>query len=86
MKCNVGPRERIARFAIGAGTGIAALTVPMSTWKRVALGAVAAAEITTAAVRYCPVNQVIGVDNCPEGEEMKHAERDAIAEIRGAGI
>jgi len=39
---------------------------PMTAWKRIALGAVAAAEVITATTRYCPVNKLLGIDNCPE--------------------
>jgi hypothetical protein len=66
MRCNVGPRERVIRLAAGMATAAIALSRPMSPWKRVGLGSVAAAEIITAITRYCPVNQLVGMDNCPE--------------------
>ncbi len=66
MTCNVGPRERIIRLASGMALGAVAAGKPMSTWKRIGLGAVAVAQIVTATTRYCPVNQLFGIDNCPE--------------------
>jgi len=46
--------------------GTAAAGRQMALWKRLALGAVAVAQIVTATTRYCPVNQLFGIDNCPE--------------------
>jgi len=66
MTCNVGPRERIIRLASGMAIGTAAAGRQMALWKRLALGAVAVAQIVTATTRYCPVNQLFGIDNCPE--------------------
>jgi len=66
MNCNVGPRERIIRLASGMALGALAAGRPMTAWKRIALGAVAAAEVITATTRYCPVNKLLGIDNCPE--------------------
>jgi len=66
MNCNVGPRERIIRLASGMALGAVAAGRPMAAWKRIALGAVAAVEVITATTRYCPVNQLLGIDNCPD--------------------
>jgi len=66
MTCNVGPRERIIRLATGMALGAVAAGRQMSPWKRIALGAVAAFEVITATARYCPVSQLLGIDNCPE--------------------
>jgi len=46
--------------------GAVAAGRPMAAWKRIALGAVAAVEVITATTRYCPVNQLLGIDNCPD--------------------
>jgi hypothetical protein len=46
--------------------GAIAAGKPMSPWKRIGLGAVAAVQVVTATTRYCPVNQLLGIHNCPE--------------------
>ncbi len=63
MICNVGPRERIIRLASAMALTAVAAGRPMSLWKRIAIGAVAAAEIVTATTRYSPLNQLLGIDN-----------------------
>lgn len=61
MKHNVGPRERLARLAIGAVTGAAALRA--HGWQRSALCAASTAGFLTGLTRYCPLNAAMGIDN-----------------------
>jgi hypothetical protein len=67
MVRNVGPKERYARLALGAATGVAAMR--STGWQRTALGAVAAAELVTGLTRYCPINQAVG-RRAFDGESM----------------
>ena len=71
MKQNVGPRERLFRIVIGsvAVTG-AALLPKLGGW-RWALGAWGMANIATGLARYCPSNQLTGIDNT-RGREFVH--------------
>lgn len=60
MKCNVGKAEKIVRSILGLiilGIGIAY----MSWW-----GALGAVLLITAAIGWCPINRVLGIDTCKE--------------------
>ena len=61
--CNVGPRERVARIVVGVVAGLAAFA-PMPAWGHWVLGIIAVAGFVTGVIRYCPMNQLFGIDNC----------------------
>ncbi len=64
MKCNVGKVDMTARFIIGILLLVVGFAVPLSAvWQRVvlALGAIA---LVTGAIRYCPVNALLGLNTC----------------------
>ena len=65
MFCNVGPVERIVRL-LSAGAALVPVISrrqPPELRKWLAIGA--AAEVFTAFTRFCPLNLVLGIDNCP---------------------
>ena len=65
MFCNVGPVERIVRL-LGAGAAMVPVISrrqPPELRKWLAVGA--AAELFTAFTRFCPLNLLLGIDNCP---------------------
>lgn len=66
MKPNVGEKEALYRIGVGVAAAVAALTFVKS--KRVAafLGMVAASGIETGLSRYCPMSELLGIDNAPE--------------------
>jgi hypothetical protein len=78
MKCNVGPTERIARLAIGAAAGVAAMQT--RGWPRAVLATVAVSGLTTGTTRYCPVNQALGLEcessRLDEGRQNAEIRRD----------
>jgi hypothetical protein len=71
MKQNVGPREQLFRIGIGSVALIGAALLPKLRRWRWFLGAWGLANITTALTRYCPSNQLTGIDNT-EGNEFMH--------------
>jgi Protein of unknown function (DUF2892) len=63
MVCNVGGWERKIRFAIGIALLLVWFTPVRLVYKELALvGAIYA--LVTAALRYCPVNALIGFSSC----------------------
>jgi hypothetical protein len=70
MGHNVGGVDRIGRIVIGIVLLIVALTAPMTMVWRGVLLIVAAIALVTAAVRFCPVNAMLGIDTC-KGEDKK---------------
>jgi hypothetical protein len=60
MTHNVGTNEQIARLAIGAVTGAAAMGT--HGWQRAALCGVSTSAFLTGLVRYCPLNAALGRD------------------------
>ena len=81
MKQNVGPREQLFRVVVGsvALTG-AALLPKLRGWRWV-LGAWGMANIATGLTRYCPSNQLTGIDNT-EGNEFVHFD-ESLQGLRG---
>lgn len=64
MKCNVGGIDRIARIVIGVVLlGVGIFVELGMVWKIVAF-AVAGIMFLTAAIRFCPINSVIGLNTC----------------------
>jgi hypothetical protein len=64
MKCNVGGIDRGVRAVIGAGFLIAAIFATVDPAWRIAFAAIAAVAFFTVTTRYCPFNQLIGLDTC----------------------
>lgn len=58
MNCNVGKTEQVVRISAGAAILLAGLAY-RSWW-----GLLGLAPIITGSMRYCPVNQVLGIGNC----------------------
>ncbi|PZE19551.1 YgaP family membrane protein [Paenibacillus xerothermodurans] len=58
MKCNVGNTERIVRMSIGGAIMLSGL------YYRRWWGLLGLAPILTGAFRYCPANNMLGLDNC----------------------
>jgi hypothetical protein len=71
MKTNVGPREQLFRIGIGSAALIGAALLPRLRSWRWLLGTWGLANITTALTRYCPSNQLTGIDNT-KGNEFVH--------------
>lgn len=71
MKHNVGRREQLFRVTIGSAAVLSAVLVPKLRRWRWALGAWGMANIATGLTRYCPSNQLTGIDNT-EGNELVH--------------
>jgi len=72
MQCNVGPNEQLARLALGCGT-IGAALMARSRAGRLALGTIGLAELYTGLTRYCPMNALLGVNNCAESGRLEEA-------------
>jgi hypothetical protein len=67
-RCNVGRAEQKFRLGAGAVLLAAAAFAPLSRGWRIGLAALGAAELTTGAMRYCPVSQLLGINTC-RGDE-----------------
>lgn len=81
MKHNVGPREQLIRISIGSAALLAALLIPKLRRWRWWLGGWGLANITTGLTRYCPSNQLTGIDNT-EGSELVHFD-ESLRGVRG---
>ena len=80
MKKNVGSKERYARIAVGAVSGLAAGFVPMSWAARIGLFLLGFAGLGTGISQYCPVNQWLGVDRYhpkPEPQSIEELKKKA---------
>lgn len=64
MKANVGNAERMIRFIVGAILLAIGFFVPLHPYIAVALLAAGVIAIITAAVRFCPVWAVLGINTC----------------------
>ena len=71
MKQNVGPREQLFRITIGSAALISAALLPKLRGWRWLLATWGLANVTTALTRYCPSNQLTGIDNT-QGNELVH--------------
>lgn len=67
MQCNVGGAERGLRLVIGLVALAAALFAGIEGGTRIALFVIGAIAVLTAAVRYCPLNSLIGRNSCRSG-------------------
>jgi hypothetical protein len=64
MKPNVGEAEAYLR--IGAGlTALALIPFTRSRWGTALLGMVAASGLETGISHYCPMSELLGIDNAP---------------------
>ncbi len=66
MECNVGGADRAARAAAGAGLLTASALAEAGTGWKALMAGLGAIGVVTAAIRYCPVNELLGVDTCRE--------------------
>ena len=81
MKYNVGPREQLFRITIGAAAILGAVLIPKLGRWRWFLGSWGLANIATGLTRYCPSNQLTGIDNT-EGKEFVHFD-ESLRDFRG---
>jgi hypothetical protein len=81
MKHNVGPREQLIRISIGFAALLAALMIPKLRHWRWWLGGWGLANLTTGLTRYCPSNQLTGIDNT-KGREFVHFD-ESLGDFRG---
>lgn len=64
MQCNVGGVDRAARTIIGLVLLAVGFLAPLSTLWQVIAFVVAAIALVTAAVQYCPLNALLGLNSC----------------------
>lgn len=70
MKCNVGAMDRALRAVVGTGFLIAAIFATVHPAWRIAFATIAAVAFFTVATRYCPLNQLIGLDTCHRKDRL----------------
>jgi hypothetical protein len=80
MKCNVGGWDRNIRYAVGTGALAAGLFAPISRGWRMAAFALATSELLTATTRYCPLNQMLGINTCERSVRLKRQLKRAMPE------
>lgn len=81
MKQNVGPREQVFRISIGSAAFVGAALLPQLRGWRWLLGAWGLANIATGLTRYCPSNELTGIDNT-KGNELVHFD-ESLRDFRG---
>jgi hypothetical protein len=64
MTCNVGGADRGLRIALGVAFVLGALFLNVDTVWRVVLFVMSAIALTTAFIRFCPLNAAIGLNTC----------------------
>jgi hypothetical protein len=64
MKQNVGTTERAIRLLLAVALVSVALFVPVSYYVKLALYAAAAIAVITAAVGFCPLWGLFGINTC----------------------
>lgn len=64
MTTNVGNAERIVRFIVGAILLALGFFAPLHPYFAVALLAAGGIAAITAAVRFCPIWSVLGINTC----------------------
>jgi hypothetical protein len=81
MKRNVGSHEKVFRIVLGsAALAGAALLPKLRRWRWV-IGSWGIANIATGLTRYCPSNQLTGIDNT-RGNEFVHFD-ESLRGLRG---
>ncbi|HUX89716.1 MAG TPA: DUF2892 domain-containing protein [Gallionellaceae bacterium] len=70
MKCNVGGMDRTGRIVLGIVLLLVGLTAPIGMTGRVVALVIAAIALTTAIVRFCPINAMLGLNSC-EGDKKR---------------
>ena len=78
---NVGRREQLFRIAIGSAALVGAAVLPQLRRWRWILGVWGLANIGSAITRYCPSNQLTGIDNT-RGNELVHF-NESLHDFRG---
>jgi len=81
MKHNVGPREQLFRITVGSAALLGAMLIPKLRRWRWFLGGWGLANIATGLRRYCPSNQLTGIDNT-KGNELLHFD-ESLKAFRG---
>jgi Protein of unknown function (DUF2892) len=81
MKQNVGPREQVFRISIGSAAVLGAALLSNLRGLRWLLGAWGLANIATGLTRYCPSNELTGIDNT-QGNEFVHFD-ESLHDFRG---
>ncbi|MBU0620313.1 MAG: DUF2892 domain-containing protein [Gammaproteobacteria bacterium] len=64
MKLNVGGYDRIGRYVLGVVLLLVGMAAPLSAMWQTVVFVVAAIALLTAAVQYCPVNHLFGINTC----------------------
>ena len=65
MQTNVGSTDRIIRAIVGIAALIGAVALGVGTGGGIALLVVGAIMVVTAAVGFCPLYRVLGLNTCP---------------------
>jgi len=65
MQTNVGSTDRIIRAIVGIAALIGAVALGIGTGGGIALLVVGAIMVVTAAVGFCPLYRVLGLNTCP---------------------
>ncbi|HSO03629.1 MAG TPA: DUF2892 domain-containing protein [Candidatus Limnocylindrales bacterium] len=65
MQTNVGSTDRIIRAIVGIAALIGAVALGLGTGGGIALLVVGAIMVVTAAVGFCPLYRVLGLNTCP---------------------
>jgi hypothetical protein len=65
MQTNVGSTDRIIRAIVGIAAPIGAVALGVGTGGGIALLVVGAIMVVTAAVAFCPLYRVLGLNTCP---------------------
>lgn len=69
MKCNVGGIDRSIRVVLGIILLLVGLLVPMEMLWQVLVLVAAAIALITAAVRFCPINEMLACNTCDSKEK-----------------
>ncbi len=77
MNCNVGSNERVVRLSLGIAAAAGAIFAK-GMW-RIPLALAGVSGIATGLTRYCPVNRLLGIDNCRGMEQISHSTKVAAA-------
>jgi uncharacterized membrane protein HdeD (DUF308 family) len=64
VKCNVGGADRGARIVLGVVLLGIVLFIAMSPIWQTVLAVLGVVALVTGAIRYCPLNALLGLDSC----------------------